>query len=88
MTNDLHHLIPCPCCSERTLSERAAFEICPRCHWEDNGQDDANADVVSGGPNGSLSLSQAFVRSLSLPAACSPLGSPASCRLVLPLSAV
>ena len=49
----------CPCCGFRTLRERAAFEMCPVCWWEDDGQDDADADVVRGGPNGELSLSKA-----------------------------
>lgn len=49
----------CPCCGCRTLSERGGFEICPVCFWEDDGQDDADADAVRGGPNGSLSLTQA-----------------------------
>lgn len=50
---------PCPCCGWRTLLERGAFEMCPVCWWEDDGQDEADADVVRGGPNGSLSLSDA-----------------------------
>jgi hypothetical protein len=29
------------------------------CFWEDDGQDDYDADVVRGGPNGVLSLTQA-----------------------------
>jgi hypothetical protein len=29
------------------------------CFWEDDGQDDIDADIVYGGPNGSLSLTQA-----------------------------
>ena len=32
------------------------YDICPVCFWEDDGQDDHDADVVRGGPNGSLSL--------------------------------
>lgn len=32
--------------------------MCPVCWWEDDGQDDADEDVVRGGPNGSLSLKQ------------------------------
>jgi hypothetical protein len=35
------------------------YEICPVCYWEDDGQDDADADEVLGGPNGSLSLTAA-----------------------------
>lgn len=49
----------CPCCSKLTLSERGGFEICPVCFWEDDGQDDHDADVVRGGPNGALSLTEA-----------------------------
>ncbi len=49
----------CPCCGYRTLSERGGFEICPVCFWEDDGQDDEDADVVRGGPNHSLSLTEA-----------------------------
>jgi hypothetical protein len=50
---------PCPCCRYVTLSERGGYEICPVCFWEDDGQDDHDADVVRGGPNYSLSLTQA-----------------------------
>ncbi|MEV6385665.1 CPCC family cysteine-rich protein [Streptomyces sp. NPDC051773] len=50
---------PCPCCFQPTLEERANFEICPECGWEDDGQDDTDAHVVRGGPNGSLSLTRA-----------------------------
>jgi hypothetical protein len=49
----------CPCCGSRTLTERGAFEMCPVCWWEDDGQDDNDADVVRGGPNGTLSLTDA-----------------------------
>ena len=41
----------CPCCKQLTLSERGGYEICPTCGWEDDGQDDADADVDRGGPN-------------------------------------
>jgi hypothetical protein len=49
----------CPCCGNRTLTERGGFEICKVCFWEDDGQDDHDADEVRGGPNGALSLSAA-----------------------------
>jgi hypothetical protein len=49
----------CPCCGHLTLDERGGFEICQVCFWEDDGQDDHDADIVRGGPNGSLSLTQA-----------------------------
>ena len=42
----------CPCCGYPTLQERGAYEICFLCTWEDDGQDDPQADEVSGGQNG------------------------------------
>ena len=51
----------CPCCRYLTLSERGGFEICKVCFWEDDGQDDHDAAIVRGGPNGALSLAQARV---------------------------
>ncbi len=42
-----------------TLSARNEYEICCLCSWEDDGQDSETADVVSGGPNGDYSLSEA-----------------------------
>lgn len=52
-------LYRCPCCGFATLKERGGFNICQICFWEDDGQDDHDADKVRGGPNGSLSLTQA-----------------------------
>jgi hypothetical protein len=49
----------CPCCFCKTLDERGGFSICPVCFWEDDGQDDYDAEVVRGGPNGRLSLTEA-----------------------------
>ena len=46
----------CPCCKFRTLDERGGFDICPVCFWEDDGQDEHDAEIVRGGPNGALSL--------------------------------
>lgn len=45
------HAHACPRCGHLTLGERAGFEICPVCFWEDDGQDDAEADVERGGPS-------------------------------------
>jgi hypothetical protein len=56
----------CPCCGCRTLGERGRFEICPVCFWEDDGQDDHDAAVVRGGPNGALSLAEARANYLRL----------------------
>lgn len=67
MSTPLH---ACPCCRELTISSPANFEICSRCGWEDDGQSDADADVVRGGPNGLLSLTQArlnFIQRASQP---------------------
>ncbi len=49
----------CPCCRYLTLHQRAGFEYCPVCYWEDDGQDEHDADTVRGGPNGGLSLTRA-----------------------------
>jgi hypothetical protein len=49
----------CPCCGHLTLDDRGGFDICPVCFWEDDGQDNADADICRGGPNGTLSLTQA-----------------------------
>jgi hypothetical protein len=49
----------CPCCRFLTLEQRGGFEICPVCFWEDDGQDEHDAAIVRGGPNGGLSLGQA-----------------------------
>lgn len=49
----------CPCCAAVTLPARGAYELCPVCFWEDDGQDESDADQVRGGPNGPLSLTQA-----------------------------
>lgn len=49
----------CPCCRFPTLTVPAGYETCPICWWEDDGQDDATADEVWGGPNAHYSLSAA-----------------------------
>ena len=54
-----HLPLRCPCCGCKTLDQRGGFEICQVCFWEDDGQDDYDADVVRGGPNGAISLSEA-----------------------------
>ncbi|WP_035479202.1 CPCC family cysteine-rich protein [Aliagarivorans marinus] len=64
--------VTCPCCGYPTLQSRKQFEICCLCDWEDDGQDDQEAELILGGPNGEYSLSLArdnFQRyaSMSLP---------------------
>jgi predicted N-formylglutamate amidohydrolase len=51
----------CPCCKFKTLCGQGQDEICPVCFWHDDGQDEANAQLVLGGPNGLLSLRQAQI---------------------------
>ena len=46
----------CPSCGYLTLGSRWSWEICTICFWEDDGQDDAEAEEVRGGPNGIDSL--------------------------------
>jgi hypothetical protein len=50
--------VRCLCCGSRTLTAPGTFELCPVCWWQDDGQDDADADVVRGA-NGPLSLTMA-----------------------------
>lgn len=59
----------CPCCGRLTLKGRGMFEICPVCFWEDDGQDDHDAEVVRGGPNRRLSLTEARRNYLAVGAA-------------------
>ena len=54
-----HGPCACSCCGWLTLMERGAYDICPVCFWEDDGQDEHDADEVRGGPNGALSLTEA-----------------------------
>jgi hypothetical protein len=49
----------CPCCGYPTLSGRGNYDICPLCDWEDDGQDDADADIVMDGANADYSLTAA-----------------------------
>lgn len=49
----------CPCCGYPTLDEKASYDICILCNWEDDGQNDLDADLIKGGPNGHYSLTEA-----------------------------
>jgi hypothetical protein len=50
-------LLQCPCCDHFTLEERAAWEDCPVCFWEDDGKDLDSLDTPSGCNHG-LTLRQ------------------------------
>jgi hypothetical protein len=63
----------CPCCRYPTLRERAGYEICFLCGWEDDGQDDPFADQVRGGPNYHLSLTKARENFRTYRDSCAPL---------------
>ena len=55
-----NRLYPCPCCGHLVFEEPpGSDDICLVCFWEDDGQDDRDADEVCGGPNGTLSLTEA-----------------------------
>ena len=54
----------CPCCGYATLDARGEYEICTICWWEDDGQDNADANVVRGGPNSNISLTRARINFL------------------------
>ncbi len=51
----------CPCCHMPTLEERACWNICTICFWEDDGQDSDDADMIRGGPNKDYSLTEARI---------------------------
>lgn len=42
-----------------TLGQRASWDICTICFWEDEGQDTDDADIIRGGPNRDYSLTEA-----------------------------
>jgi len=70
----------CPCCGHLTLAQRGGYEICDECDWEDDGQDDHDADVARGGPNGLQSLEDAraeYVRGGGTPRSHVPPSDPA-----------
>lgn len=50
---------PCPCYHFVTLADRGGDDICPVCFCQDDGQDDHDADDTRGGPNHTLSLTEA-----------------------------
>jgi hypothetical protein len=64
VTGPEDELVPCPCCGRATLPEQGAYDICKVCWWEDDGQDNAQADTVMGGPNYGVSLTQGRVNFL------------------------
>jgi hypothetical protein len=41
------------------LRSPGAFETCPVCFWQDDGQGNIDADDVRDGPNGQISLTRA-----------------------------
>lgn len=59
MTDSIATRVHCPCCGYPTLETKADWEICELCNWEDDGQGDADAHKVRGGPNADYSLTEA-----------------------------
>jgi len=59
----------CPCCGCKTLDAPGAFELCPVCWWEDDGQEDEDASEVRLTVNGQLSLNQARINYMQIGAA-------------------
>ncbi len=56
--NSISDELQCPCCDYFTLSERANYDICPICFWEDDGLAIDQLDVPSA-PNSGLTLREA-----------------------------
>jgi hypothetical protein len=54
--------VPCPSCGYPTIDGYDQYDICSICHWEDDGQDDATADEIWGGPNADFSLTDSRLR--------------------------
>jgi hypothetical protein len=52
-------LLPCPCCGTRTLGARGVYEICRRCHWEDDPSQAADPDSSGGANAQSLNAARA-----------------------------
>ncbi|WP_394839380.1 hypothetical protein LVJ94_21065 [Pendulispora rubella] len=52
---------PCPCCGNLTLSEAPpnTFEVCPVCHWEDDGVQFEDPDFEGGANDVSLRTARA-----------------------------
>jgi Zn finger protein HypA/HybF involved in hydrogenase expression len=48
----------CPCCDNKTLSERDNFEICPICGWEDDNIQGADPNYCGGANGISLNLAR------------------------------
>jgi hypothetical protein len=53
-------LVDCPCCKQRTLTERGHYDICGICGWEDDPLQADDPDYT-GGANGP-SLNEARLR--------------------------
>ena len=51
-SNILHHVHTCPACGFPTLSERASYELCVVCLWEDDGEggDPNRVSLPNGAP--------------------------------------
>ena len=51
-----HSVARCPCCGYRI-----GCATCPVCFWTDDGQRDGDGSTESDGPNGDISLSDAWL---------------------------
>lgn len=38
---EIEDLYECPCCNHKTLHFRGEYDVCPLCHWEDDGMREA-----------------------------------------------
>lgn len=52
-------LLPCDCCGSNVIQERATFEICPVCGWEDDPTQAADPDLAGGANELSLNAARA-----------------------------
>jgi Cysteine-rich CPCC len=51
--------LPCLCCATPVIRERAAYEICPVCGWEDDPAQEQDPDFAGGANTSSLTQARA-----------------------------
>lgn len=56
MSASSEKLYPCPCCGSHTLGKLGHYEICGVCGWEDDPDQSADPECVSGANHESLSF--------------------------------
>ena len=45
--DEINQKVKCPCCHFYTLSSKSNYDICPICHWEDDGSNEEQYSAVN-----------------------------------------